>query len=67
MSWCLRETRWGLKRTQSQVQPKHSRTSSAFWGKELGQEAELPQKDCQVQLFKGQDKCTDERECNNML
>lgn len=33
--------------TRSQVQPKHSRASSAFWGKELGQKAQFTQKEPQ--------------------
>jgi len=37
--------------TGSQVQPKHSRASSAFSGKELGQEAHLPQKEPQCTVM----------------
>lgn len=33
--------------TRSQIQPRKSSASSAFWGKELGQEAQLLQKEPQ--------------------
>lgn len=37
--------------TLSQVQPKRRRASSAFWRKELGQEAQFPQKELQCRVM----------------
>lgn len=49
------------RETCSQIQPKHRRASSAFWGKEPGQEAQYTQREPQHTALQGTEITTDGR------